>query len=242
MEKFVRILRTILISLVTAISGLLCLLIGWRRWGYYFVSRYFWSPAILWIAGIKVEKIGFEVEDLPPCVFYANHRSHFDIPALMYTVPRPLYFMAKKELKSVPFLGWGMMAVGMIFIDRQNRNAAIQSMDKAGRDIRRGKSIVSFPEGTRSGSNALLPFKKGTFHLAKSQGIHLLPVAISGSEKVLPKHGKLRSGIIRLKMGTPIGPEKMNALTVEGLRDFASSHLEELLGELENPESIRESA
>jgi len=233
LETIIRILRTISISIFTVISGTLCVLIGWYRPGYYLISRYFWAPGLLWTSGIRVEKSNMSLRDMPPCIFFANHRSHFDIPILMYTVPRPLFFLAKKELKSIPFLGWGMAAVGMVFIDRKDRSAAIKSMDKAGVRIRSGKSIVTFPEGTRSSTRQMLPLKKGGFHLAKSQGIPLMPVAISGSEKVLPKRGKLRSGRIKVKMGEPIMPDALAELTIEELKNEARRRLESLLAELE---------
>ena len=236
MEFTVRMIRTVLISLVTAISGTLCIIFGWHKPAYYLISRYFWSPLLLFIANVKVDKSLLNASDLPPCIFYSNHRSHYDIPTLMFTIPRPLYFLAKKELKSVPFLGWGMMAVGMIFIDRKDRASAIQSMERAGRQIKRGKSIVTFPEGTRSSSKDILPFKKGTFHLAKSQGIPLVPIAISGSEKVLPKHGKLRSGRIKIKMGEPLSAEEMKVMDLPGLRDEAFTRLQNLVHEADNSE------
>jgi 1-acyl-sn-glycerol-3-phosphate acyltransferase len=215
---------------MTVISGTLSILIGWWGPGYYFISRFFWSPALLVIANIRVTRqISKELKDLPPCIFFANHRSHFDIPVMMYSLPRPLYFMAKKELKSVPFLGWGMAAIGMIFIDRRDRTAAIQSMQRAGNQIKAGKSVSTFPEGTRSETSGIQNFKKGAFHLAKSQGIPLVPVAISGTEKVLPKHGKLRSGRVIIETGAPITVAEMEDRSVEDLRILAEKKIAELL-------------
>lgn len=233
METIVRIIRTILISLITALCGTLSVLFGWNKRAYYVISRFIWAPGLLRVGGIRIHKSKFPIGELPPCIFYSNHRSHFDIPVLMYSVPRPLYFLAKKELKSIPFLGWGMMGIGMVFIDRKDRNAAIKSMKKAGDQIKRGKSIVTFPEGTRSVNKELLTLKKGTFHLAKSQGIPMVPIAISGSEKVLPKNGKLRSGVIQVKMGKPILENTIEKMSVEELRDEARNRLEDLIAELE---------
>jgi 1-acyl-sn-glycerol-3-phosphate acyltransferase len=78
-----------------------------------------------------------------------------------------------------------------------------------------------------------MPFKKGAFHLAKSQGIPLIPVAISGTEKVLPKHGKLKSGKVRILVGNPILTEEMEKMTVPELRQFANDRLAALLLRLE---------
>jgi 1-acyl-sn-glycerol-3-phosphate acyltransferase len=222
LETVIRWIRTVLISLFTVISGTLSIFFGWWRPAYYGISRFFWSPGLLSVGNIRVRRdFKVKVKDVPPCIFYANHRSHFDIPVMMYSLPRPLYFLAKKELKSIPFLGWGMAAIGMIFIDRTDRASARRSMEKAGVQIRKGKSIVTFPEGTRSSNKELMVFKKGAFHLAKSQGIPLVPVAISGTEKILPKHGKLKSGKVVIAVGKPIQARELEAMSIEEIRSEA---------------------
>ncbi|HKK39273.1 MAG TPA: lysophospholipid acyltransferase family protein [Cryomorphaceae bacterium] len=234
METAIRWIRTVLICLITAISGTASILFGWWRPAYYAISRFFWSPGLLSVSNIWVKKdFKIKLKEVPPCIFYANHRSHFDIPVMMYSIPRPLYFLAKKELKSIPFLGWGMAAIGMIFIDRTDRTSARKSMERAGQQIKKGKSIVTFPEGTRSSSRELMPFKKGAFHLAKSQGIPLVPVAISGTEKILPKHGKLKSGKVIFTIGEPIHPEELKDMTIEEIKEEAKKRLFDLLGPME---------
>jgi 1-acyl-sn-glycerol-3-phosphate acyltransferase len=145
-----------------------------------------------------------------------------------------LYFLAKKELKSVPFLGWGMAAIGMVFIDRKDRASALNSMEKAGKQIRKGKSIVTFPEGTRSSTKEMIIFKRGAFHLAKSQGIPLVPVAISGTENILPKHGKLKSGKVIIRVGEPIKPDELNGMSIEEIREEAKQRLTHLLEKVES--------
>lgn len=131
-------------------------------------------------------------------------------------------------------MGWGMAAIGMIFIDRTDRASARRSMEKAGSQIKKGKSIVTFPEGTRSSTKDLMTFKKGAFHLAKSQGIPLVPVAISGTERVLPKHGKLRSAMVVISVGKPIDAELLSELSIEEIREEAQMRIVKLLNELEN--------
>jgi len=107
-------------------------------------------------------------------------------------------------------------------------------MEKAGSQIKKGKSIVTFPEGTRSSTKDLMTFKKGAFHLAKSQGIPLVPVAISGTERVLPKHGKLRSDKVVISVGKPIDAELLSELSIEEIREEAQMRIVKLLNELEN--------
>ena len=232
-------IRSIIIYLITALSGTLSVLFGWWKPAYALISRFIWSPGLLKTANVKLTVEGTDkVKTLPPCIFYANHRSFYDIPVMMRGIPRPLYFLAKKELKKIPFLGWGMSAIGMIFIDRSNRTAAIESMKKAGNQIKRGKSIVTFPEGTRTSSKEMIAFKKGAFHLAKSQGIPLVPVAIIGTEKVLPKHGKLRSGKVKMVVGDPINTAEIEEMNLESLRDYSKSKLTELLEKTESTKFV----
>jgi 1-acyl-sn-glycerol-3-phosphate acyltransferase len=93
---------------------------------------------------------------------------------------------------------------------------------------------VTFPEGTRSSTKELMVFKKGAFHLAKSQGIPLVPVAISGTDKILPKHGKLKSGKVIITVGEPIDPRLLSELTIEQIREEAKTRLVKLLNAEEN--------
>ena len=80
---------------------------------------------------------------------------------------KPIHFIAKKELKKIPFIGWYVTAAGMIFIDRTNREKAMRSMKKAGTLIRNGRNVITFPEGTRSSNGKLNLFKRGSFIIKK---------------------------------------------------------------------------
>lgn len=228
----VRTLRVLMIAFFTMVSGLILTLTFWlpNRGLYLFVSHRLWGPGLLWSTGSQLRVTGLEhIKDLPPSIYYANHRSYFDIPAMMKGIPVPLYFIAKVELRKVPFLGWAMRAVGMIFVDRKNREKARQSMEKAGAAIRSGKNIAAYPEGTRSPDTRMIPFKKGTFGLALQERIPLVPVAIQGTEHILPRKGKLGRGDIHIRIGRPIWPEEVENLTVRELTELARQRLEDLL-------------
>ena len=95
-------------------------------------------------------------------MYCANHQSMYDIPALFIALDKPIHFIAKKELKKIPFIGWYVTAAGMIFIDRTNREKAMQSMKKAGTLIKNGRNVITFPEGTRSSDGKLNLFKRGS--------------------------------------------------------------------------------
>ena len=144
------------------------------------MARTMWAPFVLWSCGIKLVVKGLEnIDPAQPYVLVSNHQSYLDIPVLFRAVTINLYFVAKKELKKIPFLGWYMMATGMIFIDRSNRAKSIASLQRAAKLIQKGKSVIMFPEGTRSKDGYLADFKKGPFMLARQAEVHVLPVGIS---------------------------------------------------------------
>jgi 1-acyl-sn-glycerol-3-phosphate acyltransferase len=177
------------------------------------MARWGFSPAIL-----KAATARMRVEPLPdidwdkPHIYVMNHQSMLDIPAAFASIPANMRFVAKKILQYVPVLGWYMMATGMIFVDRANRAQAVGSLKRAAAKIRGGKSIIAYPEGTRSRDGRILPFKKGVFVLALEAGVPIVPVAIEGSGKVLPSDSfALRPGEVRLKVGRPIPTEGRSA-------------------------------
>jgi 1-acyl-sn-glycerol-3-phosphate acyltransferase len=129
----------------------------------------------------------------------ANHQSNFDILALFAGLPVQFRWLAKEELFRIPLFGWAMRRCGYIPIDRSNRKKALQGMEEAVQRIHEGASVVIFPEGTRSPDATLLPFKKGGFILALQAQVPVVPIAISGSNAIMPKHSRwIRGGAIRV--------------------------------------------
>jgi 1-acyl-sn-glycerol-3-phosphate acyltransferase len=167
-----------------------------------------WARRMLWLPGATLKVEGLENIDLSKStVFVSNHQSTLDIPALFVALPVDFRFVAKKILQYVPVTGWYMKMAGFVFIDRSNRRKAMESIDVAADKIRKGLSIVIFPEGTRSETGAILPFKKGPFALALKAGVPLTPIAVEGSRFVMPKNSwNVVPGEIRVKIGTPIDP------------------------------------
>jgi 1-acyl-sn-glycerol-3-phosphate acyltransferase len=173
-----------------------------------------WSRVLLAAAGARTRFEGLAHIPDGPCLFAANHQSLLDIPALFLMLPDGSRFLAKESLFRIPFLGWAMTASGCIPIDRSNRARAVRSEEAATR-VRAGRSVVFFPEGTRSKNGRLAPFKKGGFHLAREAGVPVVPVAISGSHRILPS-GSLwvQPGPLRVHLAAPIVP---GGLDVEAL-------------------------
>lgn len=171
-----------------------------------------WGPGTLKLAGVKLKVEGLEnVDFTKPYVFVCNHQSFIDIPCVFTALPTRLHFVAKEELKKFPFLGQYMTAMGMIFINRTSVNKAIESLKQAGKLIKAGKSVIAFPEGTRTKNGAIGPFKKGPILLAAQAGVNIVPIKIEGAREVWPQEKvKLTPGIIHIKVGAPIDTSEIN--------------------------------
>ncbi len=165
-----------------------------------------WSRILLFLCATKVEVIGRKnIRYGKPQVFMANHQSDFDILITLAHVPGQFRWIAKKELFAIPIFGQAMKAAGYIEIDRQNHEKALQSLDLAALRIREGKSVMTFPEGTRSRTGEIKPFKQGTFYLAIQSGVPIVPITIIGSGEIMPKRSlKVKSGRIKLIIDKPI--------------------------------------
>ncbi len=166
-----------------------------------------WCSHLVGLCGVRVTVVGGEkLRGMDRCVFIANHQSYFDIPVLYAGLPFALSFIAKKELFSIPFFGWGMAAIGHIWIDRNNARAARKSITRATDKLKRkGISLVLFPEGTRSVTGEVGEFKRGSFTLAFEAGVPVVPVTILGTRDILPKHrGMFLPGDATLVIGDPV--------------------------------------
>jgi len=172
------------------------------------VHRYarLWGRVALWANRVKVSVEGMEnLKDEGPYIFMSNHQGSYDIFALLGHLPFQFKWLAKKELFSVPFLGWTMAAAGYISIDREGTRETVQAMNKAAERIRDGMSVVIFPEGSRSPDGSIQPFKKGGFTLAIKSKVPIVPLALTGSREIMPKERlTAASGEIRIRVGRPI--------------------------------------
>ena len=140
------------------------------------------------VLGVRVKVRGLEHLDGRPCVFVSNHRSHFDIAAILGFVPGINRFTAKKELFREPVLGLVMRTMGMVPVDRDNPEKAVEHLRHLRAD---GHSLVFFPEGTRSRDGALGQFKKGAFVTAIELGLPIVPIACRGGDAIMPAGGYL---------------------------------------------------
>jgi 1-acyl-sn-glycerol-3-phosphate acyltransferase len=174
-----------------------------------------WCIHLLFMCGVRVTTAGVEkLDSKERYVFISNHQSFFDIPVLYAGLPFSLSFIAKKELFFIPFFGWGIAAIGHIWIDRENARAARKSITRAISKLKRQCiSLVLFPEGTRSITGQVGEFKRGSFTLALEAGVSVVPVSICGTRDVLPKKStRFRPGTATLVIGDPILPADLSTL------------------------------
>jgi len=145
------------------------------------------------IAGIRVQAGGLEnIPDHKTCIFMANHVSNLDPPVFLPLIPGRTAVFIKKALMKIPLIGMAMRMGGFVAVDRSGaRDSARESIQQASQVLATGVHITSFPEGTRSRTGQLLPFKKGPFYLAQQSNAPIIPVSIHGTETMMRK-GSLR--------------------------------------------------
>jgi 1-acyl-sn-glycerol-3-phosphate acyltransferase len=168
----------------------------------------FWAWLNLRVCGVQVRsRRAVPLDPDRPYVFMSNHRSQYDILAVVNALADfQLRWVAKKELTRVPVFGWALRHAGHIIIDRSDHEQAVASLRAARARMLEGISVVIFPEGTRShAGEVLLPFKKGGFMLALETGFPIVPVVVLGSREILPR-GSRRPlpGDIDVVVGPPI--------------------------------------
>ncbi len=165
-----------------------------------------WARHLLLMCGVKVEVFEPpEPLDEPAYLVMSNHSSHFDVPSLFSATSIDMRPVAKEELGSIPVFGWALRMGAAIMIDRRNSEKAHASIQRAAETIRSGRSVLMFPEGTRTPTEELGPLKKGAFHLALAARVPVLPVAVLGTREVLPSGGwRIKPGRVQVRYGRPI--------------------------------------
>jgi len=165
-----------------------------------------WAKVILWANGVSVEINGLDkIDKDKPYIYIPNHMSFFDIFALLAYLSVDFKFIFKEEIMRVPIFGWAIRKAGYISIARSSPGKARRTFKQAVDMIKSGTSLVVFAEGTRSKDGHLQPLKGGAFQLALSSGSPIVPVAIKGTNKIMPKGSfKLKRGSIKIQLGRPI--------------------------------------
>ena len=192
----------LLIYLYTAICGTFSLCGSFfdahGRWQHGCARAWSWLILKTGRIHLSVEGQG-NVDPHQTVIFCSNHPSAMDIPILFASLPVQFRFLAKRGLFHVPFLGWHLRRSGHIPIDRGRPREALKGFDQAAKRIKEGRPVVVFPEGSRSRTGEMLPFKSGTFYLAILSGVPVVPVTLIGSREVLkPDSLHIRAGRVRV--------------------------------------------
>jgi 1-acyl-sn-glycerol-3-phosphate acyltransferase len=165
----------------------------------------FFGLGWIWLMGIRVHTVG--LENLPQAgggVLAPNHESMLDIP-LLCSLGHPLCWLSKEEVGKLPFIGWSMKAMGCYFVKRNRSGHDINVMKDVEDGLKRGASIVIFPEGTRTRTGKLLPFKKGAFKTAQNSGVPIIPIAITGTYQIAPPgQWPSRGHSVTVRIGSPM--------------------------------------
>ncbi len=202
-------LRSLILVLLTAGSSLAAILAGrlFPREDRAGRVMGWWGRAFVRLGGWKLRVEG--MENLPPggAVLVSNHQSVVDIPMLLSAFPRPVRFLAKRELGGILLLGKAMAAAENLFIDREDPRDAVRMLREAGARLRDGRLVVVFPEGTRSGDGSIGEFRPGAFYLAQKSGAPVVPVYIDGGYRAIPKGGfRVRSAELLVRVLPPLSP------------------------------------
>lgn len=180
----------------------------------------YWGKILTWLVPVRVEMEGLDqIDTNQSYVVVANHQSQLDIPVVYGYSGLDLRWVAKAEVGRIPFVAAGCRAIGHIFIDRSNPEQARAAINKAVERLKPGTGLMFFPEGTRSRSGDLLPFKKGAFRVAIDQQMPVLPVTVIGTRDILPSDSlRLRPGRVRVQLHEPISTEGMKTEDLGTLR------------------------
>jgi len=211
----------------SAVMGVAAAIASWfpgRDWAG--VQARLWARGLLRSSGVRLElsyaggshAVWREAIGDRPVVYMANHRSLYDIAALLAILDLPVRFLAKRSLFRLPFFGWGLKAAGFVPVDRNDRSRAGETFAAATGLLASGVSLVVFPEETRSSGPRMKPFQRGGFLLALKGRALVAPVGIRGTGRIRRKGAlSVRPQVVELAFGEVVDPAGVG---VRGRRSF----------------------
>ena len=199
-----------------------------------FIVKY-WAITIFKTMNINVRVIGLDKLDRnADYIFAPNHASSLDIPLILGFIPFWIVPISKIELKWIPFLGWAMQAAGHVFVDRRDHEKAMLSIAKIKNSLLRNpRSILIFPEGSRTNDGKVNQFKTGGLSIGISTKISIVPVAIDGTFESLSKHSKkFVNKLLTINIGSPVDTRKYSLDDRKDLAMIVNSEVKKLKNEL----------
>jgi 1-acyl-sn-glycerol-3-phosphate acyltransferase len=197
-----------LFSLATALFGTAALLVSLldkSGRAQHRIAR-IWARACVWASGSTLTILGAEnLRRHPVAVYAANHTSYMDTPVIFAALPFQFRILARKDLWTMPFIGWYLNRSGQIPIDTDNPRATLSSLGVGVKALRSGMPLFVFPEGSRTSTGNLQPFLSGAAFLAIRAQVPMVPIALSGVYDLLPIHAHhFYPGPLTLAVGEPI--------------------------------------
>ena len=199
-----------------------------------FIVKY-WAKTIFKTMNISVRIIGLDKLDRnADYIFAPNHASSLDIPLILGFLPFWIVPISKIELKWIPFLGWAMQAAGHVFVDRRDHEKAMLSIAKIKNSLLKNpRSILIFPEGSRTNDGKVNQFKTGGLSIGISTEISIVPVAIGGTFESLSKHSKkFVNKLLTINIGSPVDTRKYSLDDRKDLAIIVNSEVKKLKNEL----------
>jgi 1-acyl-sn-glycerol-3-phosphate acyltransferase len=162
------------------------------------------------LGGVKVEIVGLDrFDNQGTYIYMCNHVSNIDPPIVIPAIPKRTSVLVKKEVFRIPVLATAMRMGQLVPVDRTDRDSAINSLKKGQEVLAVGVNMTVFPEGTRSQTGELLPFKKGPFYMALEAGVPIIPMTILGTRAIWPKGSMaIKPGTATVVFHAPIDPKR----------------------------------
>jgi 1-acyl-sn-glycerol-3-phosphate acyltransferase len=225
----------IAVSLYVLVTGLVGMLLatvfGWT--GLLYIFGHGGVYLGLWLCGIRFKVAG--ADNLPlgrAAVYCSNHESNVDPPILFTALHPRMHILYKHEIDQIPVLARAFRMGGFIPIDRRNKESAMRSIEKGAKSIRDGSSFLIFPEGTRSRTGQMLPFKKGGFVMAIKAGAPIVPIAISGGRDAMERGSRIIKPVrISIRVGQPVETAGVSLDDRDLLIETVRGRIEALLAE-----------
>lgn len=170
-----------------------------------------WAKFIVSVTGPQTQVTVIGEENIPKdgaCVFVGNHQSYFDIPVLLGYVSKPKAFISKAEILKVPILSQWMKLMQCVFLVRNNPRQSIEAMNQAVENVKKGYSLVIFPEGHRAKDGVMQDFKAGSFKLAFRSNAPIVPFTLDGTYHLFEEKG-LSSAKVVLTFHEPIATQNL---------------------------------